>query len=302
MSLAAGALLAVAASPAQSQIDIAVTRLTVEPATPVENQQATLTATLESRQLSPWGRRLETVNVRVLFTRTVQRPRQRATEVAVGEQRGTLRIGEGATVSVPWTAEAGSQAFTARVVVEPGQGIQAQDMRASNDRAVSRIDVAGGAAPTSDRRRVVTAALGAVGAPAAPAARAEGDVVIDVPVYVYNAGDAHAVDVRCTVSGPGSDEPLGDGHVERAISGGSFSETVSVPIELKTSRWQGRATRYSCQAFFLQRGPGPDRPDRAASAAGGAAGANDRRRAYERQLGQRLVAFTDRVEGDMARR
>jgi len=42
--------------------------------------------------------------------------------------------------------------------------------------------------------------------------------------------------------------------------------------------------------------------DRAASAAGGATGTNDRRQAYERQLGRRLVALSDRVEGDIARR
>src|SRR6185369_13724188 len=87
MSLAAGVLIAAAASPAQAQIDIAVTRLTVDPATPVAGQRATLTATLQSRQLAPSGRRLETVNVRVLFTRTVERQRQQALEVAVGQQR-----------------------------------------------------------------------------------------------------------------------------------------------------------------------------------------------------------------------
>jgi hypothetical protein len=316
MWLAAGALIVAAANPAQSQIDIAVTRLAVDPAAPVAGQPATLTATLHSRQLSPRVLQLETVNVRILFTRTVQRQPQRAAEVAVGQQRGTLRIGEDVTVSVPWIAEAGSQAFTARVEVEPGQGVRAQDLRVSNDRATARINVAAAAAPTeslqpvdsdagrrfnrdSDRRRVTTAALGAVGVPAAPATEAEGDLVIDVPVYVYNGGDLHALEVRCSVFGQGSGDALGNGHVERAISGGTISETVSVPIELKAGKRQARATRYSCQAFFIQRGQGSDRD---APAARGATGANDRRQEYERQLGRRLVAFSDRVDGDIARR
>jgi hypothetical protein len=156
----------------------------------------------------------------------------------VGQQRGTLRIGEDATVSVPWIAEAGGQAFTARVEVEPGQGARAQDLRVSNDRATTRIDVAAAAAPTGllqsadsrparrfnrdqDRRRVTTAALGAVGAPAAAETAAEGDLVIDVPVYVYNAREFRGVDVRCSVFGQGSGEALGNGHVERAISTGT---------------------------------------------------------------------------------
>jgi hypothetical protein len=202
----------------------------------------------------------------------------------------------------------------AAIAGEPGHAIQApagqsapaQDPRVANDRAARGRSVVAAAAPTgslqpADQRRIATAALGAVGAPDASAAAAPGDLVIDVPVYVHNAGGLRAVDVQCSVFGQAYGDTIGTGHIERAIANGTFSETVAVPIQFRPRRTPARATRYSCRAVFMARGPSPDRTAPAAGG-GGATGANDRRQAHERQLGRPLVAFTDRVDGEIARR
>lgn len=65
----------------------------------------------------------------MVFLRAPQGATPPALDAAVGEQVGTLRIGEAASVSVPWIAEPGSHAFAARAEVLPDQRIEPRDVR-----------------------------------------------------------------------------------------------------------------------------------------------------------------------------
>jgi len=250
------------------------------------------------------------------------RPRRRKLRRFVGVSILVATLVAGTLIAVADVTKSQADIAATRLAVapatvvtgEPGpampaqarQEAPAQDSRLPNARAARAPPVAAVAAPIgspqpADRRRIATAALGAVGAPDAPEADPRGDFVIDVPVYVHNAGDLRAVDVQCTVFGQGYGDTIGTGHVERAIANDTFSQTVSVPIQLRSGRRPARAARYSCRAVFMARGPSSDRVTPTAGG-GGAAGASDRRQVHERQVGRPLITFVDQVDGEIARR
>jgi hypothetical protein len=124
-------------------------------------------------------------------------------------------------------------------------------------------------------------------------------LVIDVPVYVINAVEVQAVDIRCSAFAQPLGDLVGTGHVIQQVIGGTIAEMVAVPISPTAGKTRSRAGRYSCVATYItDEGSGEERPQ----SLSGAADATERRAVYERRLGRAIESFSDLSEGDIDQR
>jgi hypothetical protein len=157
-----------------------------------------------------------------------------------------------------------------------------------------------GPRPTSPATRMITAApIGLVGAPGASTAPIGDGLMVEVPLYVHDAEEVRAVEVRCNVFAQGRGDLIGSGTTNRPVSGGSLAETVAVPITLRAGKTRAQPARYACAASFVI---GNQQADRAPPGARGTAAMPERRAAAERANGRAFATFTDRAEGEIAPR
>lgn len=123
--------------------------------------------------------------------------------------------------------------------------------------------------------------------------------MIDVPVYVVNASEVRAVEVRCSVFAQPLGDLIGTGQVSRPVADGALAEIVSVSITPRPGRARSRAARYSCLATYTTDERAVEEQPQVP---GGVAGTADRRAGYERRLGRTFVIFSDLTEGEIDQR
>jgi hypothetical protein len=317
-----------AAAQAPPQYEFVVSPIVAEPAVPIAGQPATLRVVIRSRALTPMVRSGETAMMRVVFLRVGGDQTSAAAEVVIAAQTDEVRIGEPMSMSVPWIAEPGIQILRAHGEILPDQRIKARDVRILPQPAPSVIRVADagpaapGAAPSlilrrastdepnrtiresdpsddtaSADQRVTTAPLALIAARDQEPLPRSG-LVLDVPLYIANVNEVHAVTVRCSAFGTSLGDLIGTGQVTRPVVGGTFAEVVSVSIAPRPGRTRARAVRYSCAAVFAI---GDSTAGLRTQVLAGAASNADRRAAYERQLGRPFVVFSDLAESALDR-